>query len=98
MNQRADPRAAHDANTRQLKRDLSNPIPSLQTGEVRTTYSISESARHALQLLAVEQNCKLNDLVALAIEDFLATHGSHPVAQSRHPLRARLRKTEVPTD
>lgn len=98
MNRRADPRAAHDANVRQLKRDLSNSIPSARTGEIRTTYSISESARRALQIFAVEQNCKLNDLVALAVEDFLATHSSHPVAQSRHPLRARLRRSAKPID
>lgn len=96
MNRRANPRASHEANARQLKRDLSNPISSSRTGEIRTTYSISESARHALQFLAVEQNCKLNDLIALAIEDFLATHSSHPIAQSRHSLRSRLRKPEVP--
>jgi hypothetical protein len=95
MKRQADPRAAHEANARQLKRDLSNSIPSPRTREIRTTYSISESARRALQLLAVEQSCKLNDLVALAIEDFLATHSARPIQQSRTLLRAHLRKPKT---
>jgi chromosome partitioning protein len=73
MNRRANPSAAFEASARQLRQDLRTLIPTSRTGETRTTYSISENARQALQLLAVQQKCKLNDLVALAIEDFLAS-------------------------
>jgi hypothetical protein len=96
MSQRANPRAALEASARQLRQDLRTPIPASRSRETRTTYSISETARHALQLLAVEQKCKLNDIIALAIEDFLAKHSPHPVEPTRQPLRNRLLKREAP--
>jgi hypothetical protein len=96
MNKRAGPRAAFEASARQLRQDLRTSIPASRTGETRTTYSISEDARRALQLLAVEQKCKLNDLVALAIEDLLVKHSSVPVEPSRQPLRNRLLKPKAP--
>jgi hypothetical protein len=95
MSRRANPGAALEASARQLRQDLRTAIPTSRTGETRTTYSISDNARHALQLLAVEQKCKLNDLVALAIEDFLAKHSSLPVEPTRQSLRNRLLKQDA---
>jgi hypothetical protein len=92
MSQRANPQAARDAVRRQLQRGLHVEIPDDKSGETRTTYSVSKEARHALRLLAFEQDCKINDLVVVAIEDLLRKHSALLVQPTRPDLRRRLQE------
>lgn len=59
-------------------------------GEVRTTYSVASDTRRALRMLAATLDCAANDVVAIALEDFLMVHGSMPVAPTRDELRRQL--------
>ncbi|HEX7855323.1 MAG TPA: hypothetical protein VF503_16695 [Sphingobium sp.] len=90
MNRRIDPKAAFDASERQLRQALRNRGDKSAAAEMRTTFSVNRDIHDALRLLAVRYRCKLNDLVAIAVEDWIATQGSLPGDPSRADIRRRI--------
>jgi hypothetical protein len=69
MNKRIDPKAALDATARHLRQALRNEVGISTSAEMRTTFSVDRDIHDALRLLAARHRCKLNDLVAIAVED-----------------------------
>jgi hypothetical protein len=96
MNRRIDPKASFDASARQLRQALRNNITKSAPAEMRTTFSVSRKIHDALRLLAARHQCKLNDLVAIAVEDWLAGQGTLPDNISRADIRRRLGRVESP--
>jgi hypothetical protein len=76
MTRRANPHPALKASSRELRKSLSAKIVGPRAEEVRTTYSVGTDARQALRTLAVITDCKIKDLVAIAIEDLAIKHGT----------------------
>jgi hypothetical protein len=72
MNRRIDPKAAFDASARHLRQALRNNTGKSTSAEMRTTFSIKREIHDALRLLAARHRCKLNDLIAIALDDWLA--------------------------
>jgi hypothetical protein len=90
MNKRIDPKAALDASARHLRQALRNGIGTSTSAEMRTTCSVDRDIHDALRLLAARHRCKLNDLVAIAVEDLLARQGALPGSVSRSGVRRRV--------
>jgi hypothetical protein len=90
MNRRIDPKAAFDASARHLKQALRNNTSKSTPAEMRTTFSVNREIHDAMRLLAARHRCKLNDLVAIAVEDWLAGQGTRPGNISRADIRRRL--------
>ncbi len=90
MNRRIDPKAAFDASDRQLQQALRNKGSKATPADMRTTFSVSRDIHDALRLLAARHRCKLNDLVAIAVEDWMARQGALPGNLSRADIRRRL--------
>jgi len=90
MNRRIDPKAAFDASARHLRQALRNNTSKSTPVEMRTTFSVNREIHDALRLLAARHRCKLNDLVAIAVEDWLAGQGTLPGNISRADIRRRL--------
>jgi hypothetical protein len=90
MSKRIDPKAALDASTRHLRQALRNDVSRATPAEMRTTFSVDREVHDALRLLAARHRCKLNDVVAIAVEDWLARHGALPGNVSRADIRHRL--------
>jgi hypothetical protein len=85
MNKRIDPKAALDATARHLRQALRNEVGISTSAEMRTTFSVDRDIHDALRLLAARHRCKLNDLVAIAVEDLLAMQGA--LQRQCQPLR-----------
>jgi len=90
MNKRIDPKAALDATARHLRQALRNEVGISTSAEMRTTFSVDRDIHDALRLLAARHRCKLNDLVAIAVEDLLARQGALHGRVSRSGVRRRL--------
>ncbi len=90
MNRRMNPKAALDASERHLRQALRNKSEKSAPADMRTTFSVNRDLHDALRLLAVRHRCKLNDLVAIAVEDWVARHGTLPGNISRQNIRCRL--------
>lgn len=95
MNRRIDPKAAFDASERQLRQALRNKSDKSAAAEMRTTFSVNRDIHDALRLLAVRYRCKLNDLVAIAVEDWITRQGALPGHASRANIRRRLAPSNV---
>jgi hypothetical protein len=93
MNKRITPKAALDAADRQLRQALANKSGKTTPAEMRTTFSVNRDVHDALRLLAARHRCKLNDLVAIAVEDWVAGQGALPGNVSRADIRRRLTPT-----
>jgi hypothetical protein len=61
-----------------------------QERTTRTTFSVNREIHDALRLIAARHRCKLNDLIAIAVEDWLEVQGSLPSNISRADIRRRL--------
>ena len=96
MNRRIDPKAALDASARQLRQALRSNTGKSTPAEMRTTFSVDREIHDALRLLAARNRCKLNDLVAIAVEDWLAVQGTLPGNISRADIRRRLGRVASP--
>lgn len=90
MNRRIDPKAAFDASDKLLQQALRNKSSKAVPAEMRTTFSVSRDIHDALRLLAARHRCKLNDLVAIAVEDWIARQGALPGNVGRADIRRRL--------
>jgi hypothetical protein len=98
MNKRIDPKAALDASARQLRQALRNNVGRSTSAEMRTTFSVNREIHDALRLLAARHRCKLNDLIAIAVEDWVARHGALPGNVSRADIRRRLTPSPASAD
>jgi hypothetical protein len=83
-----DPKIA--ARKRQLDREIRES--NSNTDVVRTTYSLSESAREAVHALACKHRVKNNDIINVAVEDLLLRL-HFQIDTTRPGLRERLRNT-----
>jgi hypothetical protein len=98
-----NPKEALDAGARHLREALTYSQPDrLQDPagvSLRTTVTIRPEL-HALRVLAATRECRLNDLLVVAIEDLLVQQGVLPGAVSRPALGAsgRTSRASVPTD
>jgi hypothetical protein len=72
---------------RQLRREIREA--SSKTDVVRTTYSLSESVRKAVHGLAYQYRVKNNDIINIAVEDFLLRLRFH-IDATRPGLREQL--------
>jgi predicted solute-binding protein len=72
---------------RQLDREIRESKSN--TDVVRTTYSLSESVREAVHMLAFKHRVKNNDIINVAVEDFLLRLRIQ-IELTRPGLRARL--------
>ena len=77
-----------EAKTRQLRNEIREA--KSRTDVVRTTYSLSESARQAVHRLAYEHRVKINDIINVAVEDLLLRRRI-PIDLTRPELREQLR-------
>jgi len=96
MNRRIDPKASFDASARRLRQALRNATGKSISAEMRTTFSVNHEIHDTLRLLAARHRCKLNDLLAIAVEDWLAGQGTPPGNISRADIRRRLGRVASP--
>jgi hypothetical protein len=96
MTKRFGPKAAFDASDRTLQQALRNGSSYPTPIELRTTFSINRDIHDTLRLLAVRYRCKLNDLVAIAIEDLIEKQGALPGDVTRRAVRSRLATESAP--
>ena len=92
------PREALDAGSRHLREALTYSKVNISEGPpaetLRTTVAMNAPLHGALRILAAKMHCRLNDLMIVALEDFLLQQGALPGETSRPALRQRLEKTE----
>ena len=82
----ADPKIA--AKTRQLQNEIRGT--RARTEVTRSTHSLPENLREPLHRLAYELRSKVNDMINIAIEDFLLKCG-FPIDLTRPTIREQLR-------
>jgi hypothetical protein len=82
----ADPKIA--AKTRQLQNEIRGT--RARTEVTRSTHSLPENLREPLHRLAYELRGKVNDMINIAIEDFLLKCG-FPIDLTRPTIREQLR-------
>jgi hypothetical protein len=95
-----NPREALNAGSRHLREALTYSKPNLSQGPaaetLRTTVAMSAELHAALRMMAATENCRLNDIMIVAMEDLLVRQGTLQGDISRPALRRRLAEHPAP--